>query len=424
MRTMEPRVPGQYDHEIENGAGGKALPRRPGMPWLVSGEIEGTRRDRRPLIWSDVGLALLMSFLVLAESSGGPWSHMNPTLILMTLPLIWRRQYPVPVFGLTVLGALFANGVVPQSLPAYSGLGTIMIAAYSVGVYSRYWLLSLCLILGTATVVAMTVGTVLPRLPNFAGSYIVLLPVWVVGQAIRSRQLRADAFEDKVTRLEREQEMARQAARAAERARIARELHDVVAHSVSVMVVQAGAARHIVREAPAQAHEALSAVESSGREAMAELRRLLGVLTYDSDEDPVNLQLAPQPGTEQLAALVRRVRDAGLPVNLSIRGQIQTLSPGMNLAVYRIVQEALTNALKYAGQACTEVILSYGQGRLEVKIHDQGRGCPESTGAATGHGLAGMRERVALYGGRLEAGPDRNGGFLVRAWLPLESDGP
>ena len=299
-----------------------------------------------------------------------------------------------------------------------------MIAAFSVGAHGRFWFPSLCLMLLTATVVAMTFGSVLPRLPDFAGAYVVLLPLWLVGQAIRSRQLRADAFEDKATRLENEQELARQAARAAERARIARELHDVVAHSVSVMVVQAGAARHIVRTSPTQAHEALSAVESVGRETMAELRRLLGVLNCDSEEDSGTVQLAPQPGAEQLGALVRRVRDAGLPVSLRVMGQARALSPGINLAVYRIAQEALTNALKYAGQAPTEVLLTYTRTELALEIRDEGRDYPRFDEPGTGHGLAGMRERVALYGGRLEAGPRPGGGFLVHAWLPLEMVDP
>ncbi|HEY8283177.1 MAG TPA: sensor histidine kinase [Chloroflexota bacterium] len=413
---------GQGDREAESGMGGAPLRRR-AVPWSVSGEPARPRRERPSLNWSDLGLALLMSFLVMVENSGSPRTPLNPALLLMTMPLVWRRQFPVPVFGLTVLAAVFASNLARQSLPEYSGLSTIMIAAYSVGAYSRYWQLSLCLMLCTATAVAMTISTVLPRLPDSAGAYIVLLPVWFAGQAIGSRQLRADAFEDKATRLEREQELARQAAMTAERARIARELHDVVAHSVSVMVVQAGAARHILRTAPAQAHEALSAVESSGREAMAELRRLLGVLNYDNEENSESLQLAPQPGTDQLTALVRRVRDAGLPVGLSIKGQTRPLSPGMNLAVYRIVQEALTNALKYAGQAPTEVSLFYSHAALEVEIHDQGGGCPALDSAEIGHGLAGMRERVALYGGRLEAGPAQNGGFRIHAWLPLEAVG-
>ena len=363
----------------------------------------------------DVGLALIMTALVLAEASGDSQRGMSPALLLMTLPLAWRRRQPLLVFGLAIVGAVLANRI-----PPYAGIFALMIAAYSVGAYGRNWLLSLGLMFGTATAVSVTFGGALPPVPDFAGPYIVVIPLWLAGHAIRTRQLRADAFEDKAMRLEQEQELARQAAMAAERARIARELHDVVAHSVSVMVVQAGAARHIVQTAPGQATEALRAVESSGREAMAELRRLLGVLSHDGEEGPEGAQLAPQPGVEQLAALVRRVGNAGLPVDLRIEGRPQPLPSGVNLTVYRIVQEALTNALRYAGLARTEVILDYRDVDLKVEILDEGTGAPWHDDAGHGHGLAGMRERVALYGGTLEAGPRLERGFAVRAWLPLE----
>jgi signal transduction histidine kinase len=220
-------------------------------------------------------------------------------------------------------------------------------------------------------------------------------------------------------RLEQEKEFSAQLARNEERARIARELHDVVAHTVSVMVVQAGAARHIVETQPEQAVEALSAVETTGREAMAELRTLFGVIAPE-DGAP----RAPQPGMEQLPALVQRVRDAGLPAELHVTGAPRPLPPGLDLTVYRIVQEALTNALRYAGQVRTEIAIEFREDALKVEVLDEGNGQRVVPDPSTGRGLAGMRERVTLYGGTLEAGPRLGRGYATRAWLPLPGREP
>ena len=217
-------------------------------------------------------------------------------------------------------------------------------------------------------------------------------------------------------RLEREQELSTRAALAEERARIARELHDVVAHSVSVMVVQAGAARQVMSTSPQQSLEALRAVESTGRDALTELRGLLDVLGNDG-----GMNLAPQPGMEQVDRLVQRVREAGLPVKLQVEGTRRPLPVGVDLAAYRIVQEALTNALKYSGLAPTIVMLDYREEELKVEVLDEGSGAPPRDGAETGRGLAGMRDRVALFGGTLEAGPRPVRGYAVRAWLPARA---
>ena len=370
---------------------------------------------------ADVALALALTLLIVVESAAGasrdPFSRPgagSPIALLMTVPLAWRRRQPLLVFGLVVVSATIAFMTAP-----YVAIVAIMVAAYSVGAYSRYRRLSLGVMLVTASVV-VAFGGGLPPIPQWTGPYAILLPLWLVGNAIRSRQLRADAFEDRATRLEREQERATQAAIAEERARIARELHDVVAHNVSVMIVQAGAARHVLKASPEQATGALRAVEASGREAMAELRHLLGLLSPEGTD----IGLAPQPGVEHLETLVRRVGEAGLPVTLHIEGQPRPLPPGIDLTAYRIVQEALTNALKYAGLACTDVILDYRESGLKVEILDDGLGNPGREGGETGHGLVGMRERVALYGGTLEAGPRLARGYAVRAWLPLEGGCP
>ncbi len=226
--------------------------------------------------------------------------------------------------------------------------------------------------------------------------------------AVRGRQLRAEALAARAELLERG---ATQAV-LEERARIARELHDLVAHNVSVMVVQAGAERHALPGDQTETRETLAAIEQSGRQALAEARRLLGMLRRDGEPDG----LAPQPGLDQLDGLVEQVRRAGLPVALTVAGDAAPLPAGLDLCAYRIVQEGLTNALKHAGAgARAEVRVGYAPAALEIDVRDDGRG---GGPAGAGHGLIGMRERVALYGGELEAGPEAGGGFGVHARLP------
>jgi len=211
----------------------------------------------------------------------------------------------------------------------------------------------------------------------------VLLLPWLVGHVLRTRQLRADAFQERAIRLEQEQAFATQVALTTERARITRELHDVVAHNVSVMVVQAGAARSVLESSQGEARDALLAAEGSGREAMSELRTLLGLLGQDGED----AALAPQPGLDQMQPLVKRVREASLPVELHIDGTPRPLPPGIDLAAYRIVQEALTNALKYAGLARTEVNLDYREEELKVEVLDEGPGERSATDPSRARGL-------------------------------------
>jgi signal transduction histidine kinase len=225
--------------------------------------------------------------------------------------------------------------------------------------------------------------------------------------------------------LEAEQQAQARAAVAAERARIARELHDVIAHSVSVMVIQAGAAEQLLEQTPERARGPLEAVQDTGRQTIVELRRLLGILREDGQE----LSLAPQPGLAGLDLLVEEMRQAGLPVQLRAEGQPGRLPPGADLAAYRIIQEALTNTLRHAGPAQAEVIVRYQDHAVELEILDNGQGPPLRDGAdgRSGHGLVGMRERVALYGGTLDAGPratttgTAETGYAVRARLPTDA---
>jgi len=231
--------------------------------------------------------------------------------------------------------------------------------------------------------------------------------------ALRQRAEHAARLERRAARIEREREQRMRAAVEAERARIARDLHDVIAHSVSVMTVRAEEARLLVGEAPERAREPLVSVEETGREALAELRRLLGILRMEDGE----ATLVPQPGMADLGALIVRVRQAGLPVELHVEGGPEDLPPGIDLAAYRIVQEALANALEHAGRAQARVTVRYGGGALELEIADDGaRG--RDNGGIRG-GLVAVQERVSVYGGELEAGPRTGGGYAVRAHLPL-----
>jgi signal transduction histidine kinase len=232
--------------------------------------------------------------------------------------------------------------------------------------------------------------------------------------ALRDRSLRAGELERRADRLEREREERERAAVAEERARIARELHDVVAHSVSVIAVHAGSMRRRLRHERPQDAQELLGVERTARQALAEMRRLLGLLRTDDDD----LSLTPQPGMEQVERLVGQTREAGLSIELDTEGEPIALPPGVDLAAYRIVQEALTNVLKHAGQAQARVGIRYRERELVLEITDDGPG-PAPNGDGTGQGLVGIRERVTLYGGSLDAGRGESGGFAVRARLPI-----
>ena len=223
---------------------------------------------------------------------------------------------------------------------------------------------------------------------------------------------------ERAERLERDREQQEAAALARERARIARELHDVIAHSVSVMVIQAGAAEQLLTSNPPQARESLQSVQELGRSTVDELRRMLGILREDRHE----VQLQPQPGMAGLPGLIRQLREAGLPVELRVEGDEVALPPGIDLSAFRIVQEALTNTLKHAQPARACVVVRYSTGVLNLEIVDDG--APRTHGGDRhGHGLVGMRERTALYGGVFVAGPRPGGGYAVHARIPFERGG-
>jgi signal transduction histidine kinase len=251
---------------------------------------------------------------------------------------------------------------------------------------------------------------------------VVISAAWLIGDNLRVRRAYVAELEAKAARADTERAAEMQRAASEERSRIARELHDVVAHHVSVIAVQAGAARMLSEKEGNEigAHQALAAVEASAREALGELRRLLGVLRHDDGEGP---DLAPQPGLRQLPKLVSDVRLAGLPVELNVIGEPVPLPPALDLSAFRIVQEALTNVLKHEGSVPTSVIVRYLPDELEIDVIDSAPPRPHTERASSGRGLIGMQERVAMFGGELRAGPGASGGFEVRASMPLTQAG-
>jgi signal transduction histidine kinase len=255
------------------------------------------------------------------------------------------------------------------------------------------------------------------RVDDLAGEWLFCGGVWLLGRWVRRRRDTTAELERHAAHLEADRAALAREAVADERARIAREMHDAVAHSVSVMVLQAGAAEQVLTTSPERARESLVTIQDTGREAIVELRRMLGLL-----RDPVaDASLTPQPTVGRLDALLEQVRAAGLPVELTVEGEPRRLPPGIDRSAYRIVQEGLTNTLKHAGPAHASVRLRYGASALDLEVLDDGRG-PAGT-AGGGFGLLGMRERAALYGGVLAADARPGGGYALRARLPLEREG-
>jgi signal transduction histidine kinase len=292
----------------------------------------------------------------------------------------------------------------------------VLIAAYAAALYGDQLPVTAALLFTAAAWVLAFGDQIQASIRSGLVPILLVAPVWLAGSAMRRHQHRAEASAQRAERLEQD----REAALRAERARIARELHDVVTHSVSVMVMQTGAARQIMARDERRSRALLQSVEASGRSALEELRRLLGLLSDQDSDAP----LSPQPGVTEIPALVEQVRQTGQRVELRVEGQPQTVSGGVGVAAYRIVQEALTNVLKHASGAPSEVVLRWEDRALDLEIIDEG---PPQNGARRdaqpGRGLAGMRERAAMYGGTLDARPGAGGGYAVRAHIPLERQG-
>ena len=376
-------------------------------------------------VWGQIDLWLVGGSLTQVP---GPHAATAPFLLLFTLPLAWRRRWSFGVL-ITVTGAIVAEAlIIGRSPEGGLILFPILISLYSVGAYADRERAITGFVLGVA---ATTIDTI--QDPNHevaslggvvvaSGFFGVFLggAAWLVGRHVRSRRLHAEQFERRAVHLEREQSELAQAAAEAERVRIARELHDVVAHSVSLMGVQAGAAERVIERDPDRARDVLRSIQATSRESIRELRRLLSVLR--AAEEPS--ELAPQPGLGSLEPLVARAREGGLPVELRMDGESGRIPPGVELSAYRVVQEALTNVRKHAPGAATRVNVHCLRDRIELAVENDSpavrNGHGEDGSRKRGYGLIGMRERVALYSGAFQAAPRTGGGFAVQVTLPIE----
>ena len=324
--------------------------------------------------------------------------------------LIWRRRHPLRVHGVILTCAVLA---LPNS--QLHGIFGLAFSLYSLGRYAAD---------GKASVLGMLLALLLGTVDMFViqgsepGSFVALgmmFVLWYAGRRLRFRGEYLRLLEERARYLEQRKSEEAERAVAQERVRIARELHDVVAHQVSLMTVQAGAAKTVAARDPDAALAAMGAVEQAGRQALSEMRHLLDVLRRDSSDD----KLAPQPGCADLVSLAAEVTQAGTPVQLETEGRLSQLPPRLDLTIYRIVQEALTNVIKHAGEGANVMVrVSANADGVDLSVSDDGRGAGAHPGH--GYGIAGMRERAELLGGRLTTGPDPQGGFRVAAFLPLQ----
>jgi signal transduction histidine kinase len=378
----------------------------------------------------------LLALLVLGFglSVYGSWARhpaLIPVMVALAVPIVFRRQYPTAAFAAAV--AVGAVQVVAFRGPSTADV-SVLVLLYSLAVSRPRRAsapgLAIC-VLGAA------VATVRWGVAGDGTAWQVLLAMglvstpalltWLAADSVRWRRGYYAALEEKARRLERERDALAQVAAAAERARIARELHDIVAHHVSVMVVQADGAAFALENSPDKTREALGAISGTGRQALAEMRRLLGMLRSPS-AGPPGPELAPVPGTSQLSVLLEQTRTAGVPVTFRQEGTpVAGPADGADLAVYRVVQESLTNVRRHGGPGVSAAVtIRYTADGVTIRVTDDGRGAAAQPAPAngtgtdsTGHGLHGMRERVELYGGTVTAGPRAGGGYQVTATLPL-----
>ncbi len=382
---------------------------------------EARERVARWAEWIIVSLLIGSALYEILLSQGGGWPGSpvasSALAAAIILPVLLRRRFPLAV----LLVVLTASAVqYAYAGDAFQPWFAFVLAFYAVAAHSERRRAVLGGIIGALAVGAVDIAKLLEgdAFGDVVPAWFFVAGVWAFGRWMRSRRFQTERLLERAVVLEREREEKARAAVAEERARIARELHDVVAHSVSVMVVQAQAAQRLAEAGRADLlQQTLGSIETTGRQALVEMRRLLGVLRH-TDAD---LSLAPQPGLGDLDDLVAQVREASLPVELRIEGEAETLPPGVDLSAYRIVQEALTNTLKHAGPAKARVTVRYRNDDVEVEITDDGAG--NRKGGGSGQGLIGMRERVAVYGGTFESGR-HDGGYRVRARLPLDANRP
>lgn len=343
----------------------------------------------------------------LDDGNGRAW--FAAVLAIMTGSVVARRRAPLLATGIAA-GAFAVMTLLVKAVEVYSTLNVLMFSVFSVAAYATRWRA------GVGLTLAMGVLYLEDDADWILGAAI-FGTVWLAGRAVRSHRLLAGELATKVADLERERERSRRLTMAEERARIAREVHDVLAHTVSVMVVQAEAAEELLHRDQERTQQRLVAIQTTGREALGEIRHLVGILRNDEPGS----DRSPQPGLGQVQELVEEFRRLGLPVTVTIEGDAKQLPPGLDLCAYRLVQEGLTNTLKHAGPATASVAIHYGRDDLELDVQDDGCGADQID---AGHGLTGIRERVSLYGGNVQIATRRDGGFTIHAQLPYEEPIP
>jgi len=378
--------------------------------------------NRRVQAAGDAALAFVLAASSVAfalagdhTSWGSPVALAVALALLTSAPVAWRSSQPLLAAALVLAGNGACAYVAAPHQAAFQPFVALTLVAYSVG--SRYegslWApVSLAVAAAPLFVAAVVHGQ---SAGNAIPNYVWLLAAWSVGRTVRSWRRKSHALEHANRELAEQRELQAQAAVTVERGRIARELHDVVAHNVSMMVVQAGAAERVLDGAQPHVRNALEAIARTGRQTVDEMRTLLGVLREANDPT----ELKPQPGLAELDRLVDGVSTAGLPVTLRVEGDPRELPQALDVSAFRIIQEALTNTLKHAGPARADVVVRYEPTAVTLEVRDSGTG--KANGHGTGHGLVGMRERVAMFGGQLDAAAQPDGGFAVRARLPLDA---
>jgi len=349
----------------------------------------------------------------------GPRLANSLLLLLITLPVAWRRSRPTAAFSVVLVSVLLHVSLIDSARseqPPVQHFIALLLVTYSLGAHGERRRALLAGALGGAAFVGrdlLVLARGEERVEDTVLAWFMLAAAFGLGFALRDQRVQVDLLAHRAERLERERQREARLAVAEERVRIARELHDTVAHAMSVIVVQAQAGTRVLEGEQTSAREALESIETTGRQALVEMRGLLGVLRAEDHE----LTLAPRPGLASLVGVVERVRAAGLPVELHVEGETTSLPPGVELSAYRIVQEALTNALKHAGPCSAEVVVRYHPTAVELEVTDDGTG--RHRDPDLGHGLVGMRERAALVGGSIETGPNGGNGYTVRARLPV-----
>jgi signal transduction histidine kinase len=382
-------------------------------------------RDLARTYWFEVPIILLavdgiVEVLVRRDAPDAPRTTLwftVPALAVLVVPLFARRRFPFGaplVFWLIAAAVTFVDGQLVAFTTSTFVLG--MAAAFLLGNVHNAGRARIGLV-----VVLVAEVIIVHNIPGHPSSQLVFIPIlfgicWVAGFALRERAEEAEAALVRASEAERDREVATRIAVSEERARIARELHDIVAHAVSVMVLQVGAVRHKLRDTPGEDRDVLMGVEQTGRAALAEMRRLLAVMRRDSDD----VELTPQPGLDGLDSLVKRIERTGLPVRVRIDGEPFPLPRGIDLSAYRIVQEGLTNTVKHSAASHAEVTVRYARDEIRIDICDDGQGAETSDGL--GHGLIGVRERVNLYGGEMSAGTVNGRGFVLSTRLPVAQE--